>query len=403
MRRLKLLALLTVTTLAPHLALGAENVEDRIKQGLDAATGTPPPPPTSTTPGLGTPGISSAPALGESDASLDAATGAGRLRTTLDPLDIEQRIDKGLTAAGEESAFAPDYAFGAYQRGWFLTAFSLALERAGSGDRTAQTLLGVLLSRGLGVKQDLAAAADWYRLAGNAGDAEALYALGQLYLDGTGVEQNVEEAATLFRKAADENQPGAARELGYMLLQGKGIEKNPMLAAAYLRRAAGLGDMDAQYTLAGLFVDGVGVVADETQGTRWFAEAAKNGHVGAAVEYAIMLLNGRGTAKNEAEAAYWLNRAAELDNPVAQLRLARLNADGIGVGADSAVAARWYLIAKDQGLEDERLETVLGRLDAEELKAARAAADEWARLKRGVFQTAMAPGPAAAPVDNSAE
>src|SRR5690606_36045972 len=111
-----------------------------------------------------------------------------------------------------------DYAYGAYQRGWFLTAFSLALQRAEKGDARAQTLLGVLLSRGLGVKQDLAAAADWYRLAGDAGDPEAQYALGQFYLDGTGVKQDAAKAAGLFRKAADAGQAVAAREFGYLLL-----------------------------------------------------------------------------------------------------------------------------------------------------------------------------------------
>ena len=105
-----------------------------------------------------------------SDVSLDAPTGPQRLRTTLEPVDIGQRIDKGLTAAGEETHFPADYAYGAFQRGWFLTAFSLALDRAKVGDAPAQTLLGELLSRGLGVKQDLAAAADWYGLAGRSGD-----------------------------------------------------------------------------------------------------------------------------------------------------------------------------------------------------------------------------------------
>ena len=55
------------------------------------------------------------------------------------------RIDKGMTAAGEKSAIPPDYAYGAFQRGFFLTAFSLALERAKKGDAPAQTLLGELL------------------------------------------------------------------------------------------------------------------------------------------------------------------------------------------------------------------------------------------------------------------
>ncbi len=411
MRRLALLAALTFAVAAPLAAQSAEtgasnppSIEERIDRGLDAATGNASP--GGVAPRIpASPGISSSSSpLGDTDASLNAPTGPHRLRTTLDPIGIEQRIDKGLTAAGEQSAFPPDYAFGAFQRGWFLTAFSLALDRAKNGDHAAQTLLGVLLSRGLGVKQDLAAAADWYRLAGDGGDAEALYALGQLYLDGSGVAQDPAKAAELFRKAADDDQPGAARELGYLLLQGKGVDKNPMLAAAFLRRAAGLGDMDAQYTLAGLYVDGVGVVADETQATRWFAEAAKNGHVGAEIEYAIMLANGRGTQKDLAAAASWFTRAAELDNPVAQLRLARMYAEGDGVESDSATAARWYLIAKDGGLEDDHMEAWLKGLDPETLKAAEAAADRWTQLRRDVFQTALAPTPApGAPVDNSTE
>jgi len=376
----------------------AASIEDRIDQGLNAGA-TPAPPAASETPTLGIAG----PPPDDRDVSLDAPSGPHHLRTTLDPAGIGTRIDKGMTAAGEESAVPPDFAFGAFQRGWFLTAFALALDRAKAGDAKAQTLLGVLLSRGLGVKQDLAAAADWYRLAGNGGDPEALYALGQLYVDGTGVPKDLTKAAEFFRQAADADQPGAARELGYLLLQGNGIEKNAMLAGAYLRRAAGLGDMDAQYTLAGLYVDGVGVVADETQAARWFGEAAKNGHIGAAVEYAIMLSNGRGVPKDAAGAANWIGRAAEADNPVAQLRLARLLKDGTGIDPDKKAAARWYLIAKDQGLEDNDMESWFQGLDEEARKEARAAADDWARLKRGAFQTAMTPQDQPAPVDNSTE
>jgi TPR repeat protein len=363
----------------------APDIGARIDQGLGAAEGLP------------------APALDEGDVSLHASTSATRLRTTLEPLDIEHRIDKGLTAAGETTTFPPDYAYGAFQRGWFLTAFGLALEQAKAGSPSAQTLLGVLLSRGLGVKQDLAAAADWYGLAGNAGDREALYALGQLYLDGQGVTKDPVKAADYFLKAADKGHPGAARELGYLLLEGKGEEKNAMLAAAYLRRAAGFGDFDAQYTLAGLYVEGVGVVADEAQAARWFGEAARNGHVGAEVEYAILLFNGRGVPKDEAAAVGWFTRAANEDNPVAQVRLARLLAEGTGIEASKAEAARWYLIAKDRGLDDEFMEGWLKRLDPAALKTAREAADLWLRRGERPQQAALAPQSPAAPVDNQLE
>ncbi len=405
MKRLALLALplLVLAAPTPGLAAGAApaaSVDERLNWDFSVPEAAPTP--------LAAPSFAPQPppTLGETDASLAAPTSPRRLRTTLDPVgsSVDQRIDKALTAAGEISAFPPDYAFGAFQRGWFLTAFSLALDRAKSGDPTAQTLLGVLLSRGLGVKQDFTAAADWYELAGHQGDPEALYALGQLYLDGNGVTEDAAKAAELFREAADANEPVAARELGYLLLQGKGVKKNAMLAAAYMRRAAGFGDMDAQYTLAGLYVDGVGVVADETQAARWFREGAKNGHVGAEVEYAILLFNGRGVPKDESQAIYWFTRAAEADNPVAQLRLARLYANGKGVDVDFAKAARWYLIAKDHGLDDDDMEAWMKRLDPEAVKVARAAADDWARLKKSVLQTAMAPPPAEAPaVDNSTE
>ncbi len=401
-----LLLLLLLCLSAPALAQQPEGmqppgagitIEERIRRGLNAAD--------SLDPATGADRDElltlHPPTLGEADASLAAPTTSSRLRTTLDAVDISQRIDKGLTAAGEESAFPPDLAFGAYQRGWFLTAFSLALDRATQGDAAAQTLLGVLLSRGLGVKQDIAAAADWYELAGKAGDAEALYALGRLHFEGQGVKQDVTAAADLFRQAADKGHAVAARELGYLLLEGKGAEKNAMLAAAYLRRAASLGDMDAQYTLGGLFMEGVGVVADETQATRWFAEAARNGHVGAQVEYGIALFNGRGVGKDEAVAAFWFRQAADADNPSAQIRLARLLSEGRGVDKDEAAAARWYLVAKSRGMEDGFLEEFISQLDPAVLEAANEAAEQWTR--QGWVEATVRQGNADEPVDNSVE
>ncbi len=43
-----------------------------------------------------------------------------------------------------------DYAFGAYQRGYFLTALELALPRAEKGDAAAQTLIAELYARASG-------------------------------------------------------------------------------------------------------------------------------------------------------------------------------------------------------------------------------------------------------------
>lgn len=371
----------------------AANIDQRIEQSLPAAEpATPGEQPLSIDGGEGF--------AVHPDASLADPTSSARLPTPLDTPDIEQRIDKGLTAAGERSEFPPDYAYGAFQRGWFLTAFARALDRATEGDAAAQTLLGELLSRGLGVKQDLAAAADWYRLAAGNGDAEAQYALGRLYLEGQVIEQDDARAADYFEMAADQGHAVAAREFAYMLLQGRGREKHALLAAAYLRKAARLGDMDAQYALAGLYVEGVGVVADEALAARWFGDAARNGHVGAQVEYAIMLFNGRGVPVDETAAARWFEHAANADNPLAQVRLSRLLAEGRGVPANEADAARWYMIARARGVRDEFMDEWLARLDEPALDTAAAAAAHWTRFDEPGRQAAVE---GAAPVDNEVE
>lgn len=339
----------------------AEDVEDRISQGIDVLDQNPLLPPAWTVPPTAPP----------------PPTVRNPEPRSLDGRSIEQRIEKGLTSAGEAPTVSPDYAYGAFQRGYFLTAFAIALERARGGDAAAQTLLGMLLSRGLGVKQDFKEAAHWYEIAARNGDAEARYALGRFYLEGLGVPKDAAKAADYFEQAGEAGHSVAWRELAYLLLQGNGRPQNALLAAAYLRRAARSGDMDAQFALAGLYVEGVGVVDNPAEAARWYGEAARNGHVGAQVEYAILLFNGRGVPKDEETAARWLQQAANSDNPLAQTRLARLYAEGRGVKADVAQAARWYQIAKRKGFADEFMESWMLRQSESTRIAAEKAAERW--------------------------
>jgi len=64
---------------------------------------------------------------------------------------------------------SPDLAFGAYQRGYYLTAFYEATKRVNAnGDARAMTLLGELYSNGLGVPGNDVEAAKWYSIAAGA-------------------------------------------------------------------------------------------------------------------------------------------------------------------------------------------------------------------------------------------
>ncbi len=81
----------------------------------------------------------------------------------------------------------PDLAYGAYQRGYFLTAFAEATRRVDEkGDPRAMTLLGELYSSGIGIPQDDAKAVEWYRLAAGRGDRDAMFALALFNMTGRG-------------------------------------------------------------------------------------------------------------------------------------------------------------------------------------------------------------------------
>ena len=86
-----------------------------------------------------------------------------------------------LAGATAQAAPVPDMAYGAYQRGLYVTALREATQRLEKtpNDSAAMTLLGELYNQGLGVPQDSVKAAEWYRLAARGGDAHALSQAGR--------------------------------------------------------------------------------------------------------------------------------------------------------------------------------------------------------------------------------
>src|SRR5690606_36517161 len=133
-------------------------------------------------PATAEPEAATSPALPEQQDSAATADAMDRLL----PSPANVRPPLPLQAEGE----SVDYAYGAFQRGWYLTALALATPRAEAGDAAAQTLVGFLYETGLGIKQDKATAASWYDLATNAGDKRAAIRLGLMMLTGDGVPQD---------------------------------------------------------------------------------------------------------------------------------------------------------------------------------------------------------------------
>lgn len=278
-----------------------------------------------------------------------------------------------------ESSARPDvdFAYAAYQRGLYLTAFREATRRieANPNDAAAMTLIGELYANGFGVRQDWAKAADWYRLASQRGDPQASYALAMQMLEGRGVTKDPAGGRRLLATAADK-VPAAAYAMGLLLLEDNKPESDRR-AAALLRSAAEASEPEAQYAMALLYRQGRGVEKDPSEMLLWMARAAANRSIAAQVDYGIMLFNGDVVPKNEAAAARFFQRAAERGNAVAQNRLARLYAAGRGVTKNLVEAGKWHLLANERGVNDGFLDQMLRDMPADDRTRAEEAARKW--------------------------
>jgi uncharacterized caspase-like protein len=90
----------------------------------------------------------------------------------------------------------------AYDRADYRTALNFWLPRAKEGDKEAQTYVGEIYEKGLGVPPDYAVAVAWYRKAAEQGHSRAQINLGHLYEKGLGVEKDSVQALSWYRQAS---------------------------------------------------------------------------------------------------------------------------------------------------------------------------------------------------------
>lgn len=291
-----------------------------------------------------------------------------------------------------------DVAFGAFQRGYYLTALELALPRAEEGSAPAQTLIAQIYANGLGVPANITTAASWYQLASENGDPLATFELALLYQTGEGVERDRQRAAELFRAAADAGNIMAKYNLGLLHVEGIYVEPSLTKAAELIAAAAAGGVPEARYDYAGMLMEGAGVAPNPAAAAEQLRLAAEDGLVSAQVEYATLLYLGRGVTADRTIAAIWYQRAADAGNAVAQNRYAKLLAAGEGVAPDPETAAMYRALARRQGIKDPQLDELLDGTPADVVSRAEERARFWPSAPpEQVAQTTM---PAAAPATN---
>ncbi|MEE8172908.1 MAG: tetratricopeptide repeat protein [Alphaproteobacteria bacterium] len=127
---------------------------------------------------------------------------------------------------------------------------------AEEGDSTAQTALGLLYERGLGVPRDAALALVWYRRAAAQGDALAEFHIGSLYERGVGVARDYTEAAVWYRRASDRGNASAQAALAYLYDRGLGVARDFAEAEAlYSQASASWAEFDS-YPVEATFATG---------------------------------------------------------------------------------------------------------------------------------------------------
>ena len=310
-----------------------------------------------------------------SGAEAETVATPGELATPAEPQpsDPQAPIAPGQANVDPQrfGAKLPDAAYGAFQRGLYITAYNLALPRAQNGDPAAQTLVAEILSRGLGMARNEAEAAKWYARASEQGIAEAQFQYALMLLDGRFVTRDPKAAYALMQAAAEAGNRLAQFNFAQMLVDREPGERGMAKAMSYYERAAKAGLADAQYAMAQLFANGTGGVArDDAAARRWLVLAARQNYDTAQYDLGRWMVDGRGGERNREEGFGWLLRAAQGGNVAAQVQVAHLYMTGIGTEPDAIASAAWYILARRERLVDPVMEDFLDGLTPEEIKQA---------------------------------
>lgn len=287
-------------------------------------------------------------------------------------LNVLERMGANLPVLPPEKAYSGkiDEAYGAFQRGLYLTAMNIALPKAQIGQPAAQTLVAELLNNGLGVRRNPQDAAFWYEQAAKAGDANAQFKYAMMLMQGDIVKRDRKAADEMMQKAAEGGNPEAQFNIAQIKVAAKPGEEGLTEALPWYEKAAARGVPDAQYAVAQLYVHLPVPQEKRDQARFWLTKAANARFDTALYDLGVWYINGIGGEKDYELGFRWMKRAAMRGHVVAQNKLAYLYINAIGTGPDPVEAAKWYVLSRRAGLADLGLEDFfLGIEDAKQKEA----------------------------------
>jgi TPR repeat protein len=293
--------------------------------------------------------------------------------------DILSGPDETYKTTGK-SGKSPDLAYGAYQRGFYLTALGLALTKAEQGDLAAQTLIAELYWNGQGVERDAKKATEWYQLAAEAGGREAQFAIANILLLEKSSTADKRLGEQYMRKAAEAGHPRAQYNVAQIRTARRPTWSSFKKALPYYQSAANARIAEAQYAMAIIHSEARGVlINDDAKARSWLMKSARNGYAKAQFELGVWLANGRGGKTDSAAALLWITRAASQGNVVAQNRLARIYAFSDDDKKNLIKAGTWHIVSQRSGYKDSELDRVIRSLPEVDINSAVEAANRVSR------------------------
>jgi TPR repeat protein len=185
----------------------------------------------------------------------DAKKGLQLIRdAVLHGSEAATRVFEQIAKQHEGELLAADAEFlVGYRREQFERNYEAAMiwyrKAAAKGSSLAQTAIGYMYERGLGVPADFADAVRWYRMAASYGDVTAQSNLGLMLLQGKGIQQDYAEAARWFQRSAVQGWRDGQANLSSMYFTGRGVERDLVTAYVWCELAARSGLKDCNKIL----------------------------------------------------------------------------------------------------------------------------------------------------------
>ncbi|ACE06312.1 hypothetical protein Aasi_0954 [Candidatus Amoebophilus asiaticus 5a2] len=219
---------------------------------------------------------------------------------------------------------------------------------ARAGNTLAQTNLGLMYKKGLGVKRDYKKAIEWYTKAANQGNIAAQNSLGYIYKEGKGVDPNYEKAIEWYTKAADQGNTVAQYNLGIIYKQEEGTVCDYQESIKWLTKAANQKNSYAQTSLGHMYYHGKGVRQDYQKAIEWYIKAANQGNRDAQDSLGYIYYNAKGVERDYEKARKWYEKAAKQGDRNSQTYLGIMYKKGQGTDKDLAHAIYWFMKARNE-------------------------------------------------------